>query len=83
MAKRLGAEEVTIHIRTTEEYIPVTKDEIHEAKREGVSIHGLRTPVELLLDEAGGFRGEVPAKPPGRLAQRRTAPGHSDRRVRV
>ena len=57
VAKRLGAEEVTIHIRTTEEYIPVTKDEIHEAKREGVSIHGLRTPVELLLDEAGGFRG--------------------------
>ncbi|MCB1750268.1 MAG: FAD-dependent oxidoreductase [Gammaproteobacteria bacterium] len=57
VAKRLGAEEVAIHIRTTEEYIPVTKDEIHEAKREGVSIHGLRTPVELLLDDAGGFRG--------------------------
>lgn len=57
VAKRLGAEEVAIHIRTTEEYIPVTKDEIHEAKREGVSIHGLRTPVELLLDEAGRFRG--------------------------
>lgn len=57
VAKRLGAEEVSIHIRTTEEYIPVTKDEIHEAKREGVSIHGLRTPVELLLDESGKFRG--------------------------
>jgi len=28
VAKRLGAEEVAIHIRTTEEYIPVTKDGI-------------------------------------------------------
>ncbi|MCP3867074.1 MAG: FAD-dependent oxidoreductase [Gammaproteobacteria bacterium] len=57
VAKRLGAEEVTIHIRTTEEYIPVTKEEIHEAKREGVIIHGLRTPVELLIDDAGVFKG--------------------------
>jgi len=57
VAKRLGAEDVAIHIRTTEEYIPVTKEEIHEAKREGVVIHGLRTPVELLFDDEGRFRG--------------------------
>jgi NADPH-dependent glutamate synthase beta subunit-like oxidoreductase len=57
VAKRLGAEEVAIHIRTTEEYIPVTKEEIHEAKREGVKIHGLRTPVELLQDKDGRFCG--------------------------
>jgi len=57
VAKRLGAEDVTIHIRTTEEYIPVTKDEIYQAKREGVNIHGLRTPVELLLDDDGRFCG--------------------------
>lgn len=57
VAKRLGAEEVTIHIRTAEEYIPVTKDEIFEAKREGIRIKGLRTPVELLADENGALHG--------------------------
>jgi NADPH-dependent glutamate synthase beta subunit-like oxidoreductase/ferredoxin len=48
---RLGAEDVTIHMRTTEEYIPVTKEEIHEAKREGTKILGLRTPVGLITDD--------------------------------
>jgi len=57
VARRLGGEEVTIHLRTTEEYIPVSKEEIFEAKREGVSIRGLRTPVGLLTDEDGRFRG--------------------------
>ncbi|MEX3009576.1 FAD-dependent oxidoreductase [Hoeflea sp. TYP-13] len=57
VAKRLGAEEVTIHLRTTEEYIPVEKDEIFEAKREGVVIRGLRTPAALLADEDGNFKG--------------------------
>lgn len=57
VARRLGGEEVTIHLRTTEEYIPVEKDEIFEAKREGVAIRGLRTPVALLTDEAGNFKG--------------------------
>ena len=51
---RLGAEDVTIHMRTTEEYIPVTKEEIFEAKREGTKILGLRTPVGLITDEAAG-----------------------------
>jgi formate dehydrogenase major subunit len=54
---RLGAEDVTIHIRTTEEYIPVTKEEIHEAKREGTKILGLRTPVGLIIDESGRLTG--------------------------
>jgi len=54
---RLGAEDVTIHIRTTEEYIPVTKEEIHEAKREGTKILGLRTPVGLITDEQGNLTG--------------------------
>ncbi|MGH6901508.1 MAG: FAD-dependent oxidoreductase, partial [Geminicoccaceae bacterium] len=54
---RLGAEDVTIHMRTTEEYIPVTKEEIHEAKREGTKILGLRTPVGLVTDEAGRLTG--------------------------
>ncbi len=54
---RLGAEDVTIHIRTTEEYIPVTKEEIHEAKREGTKILGLRTPVGLITGEDGRLTG--------------------------
>lgn len=57
VACRLGAEEVTIHIRTAEEYIPVTREEIFEAKREGVHIKGLRTPVGLLTDGNGLLTG--------------------------
>ncbi len=57
VAKRLGAEEVTIHIRTTEEYIPVTHEEIFEAKREGIKLKGLRTPVGLILDDSGRLTG--------------------------
>ena len=57
VAKRLGAETVIIHIRTAEEYIPVTKEEIFEAKREGIEIHGLRTPVGLMEDSNGNLCG--------------------------
>ncbi len=57
VALRLGATDAAIHIRTTEEYIPVTKEEIFEAKREGVKIHGLRTPVEVLVDDNGRLTG--------------------------
>ena len=57
VARRLGAEQVTVHIRTTEKYIPVTKDEIAETKREGVTIKGLRTPVSLVTDAAGTLVG--------------------------
>jgi NADPH-dependent glutamate synthase beta subunit-like oxidoreductase len=57
VATRLGAKEVTIHIRTAEEYIPVTKDEIFEAKREGVRIKGLRTPIGVALDAQGRLCG--------------------------
>ncbi len=57
VASRLGAEEVIVHIRTTEEYIPVTKEEIFEAKREGVKILGLRTPVGLMTGSKGELQG--------------------------
>lgn len=57
VARRLGAREITIHIRTAEEYIPVTKDEIFEAKREGVKILGLRSPVGLITDRTGRLSG--------------------------
>ncbi|MBT7138721.1 MAG: FAD-dependent oxidoreductase, partial [Rhodospirillaceae bacterium] len=49
--------EVTIHLRTTEEYIPVAKEELFEAKREGVEIHGLRTPTGLITNPDGSLRG--------------------------
>ncbi|MCP4284753.1 MAG: FAD-dependent oxidoreductase [Gammaproteobacteria bacterium] len=57
VALRLGGEQVTIHIRTSEEYIPVAKEEIFEAKREGIRIQGLRTPVGLLTDAKGDLTG--------------------------
>lgn len=57
VATRLGAQEVIIHIRTAEEYIPVTKEEIFEAKREGIRIRGLRTPVGIELDANGRLTG--------------------------
>lgn len=57
VARRLGAEEVAIHIRTTEEYIPVTHDEIFETKREGIKINGLRTPVDVITDDQGRLTG--------------------------
>ncbi|GAB4173222.1 MAG: FAD-dependent oxidoreductase [Rhodocyclaceae bacterium] len=57
MAVRLGGRDVVIHIRTAEEYIPVAKEEIFEAKREGIRIRGLRTPVGLQVDEAGRLTG--------------------------
>ena len=57
VARRLGAEEVTIHLRTAEGYIPVTKDEIFETKREGVKILGLRTPVRLVINKRGKLTG--------------------------
>lgn len=57
VARRLGATEVAIHIRTTEEYIPVTKEEIFEAKREDVRLLGLRTPVALQAGGSGALTG--------------------------
>ncbi len=56
VARRLGAEEVSIHLRTTEEYIPVTKDEIFESKQEGITLHGLRTPIALHSDAEGSLK---------------------------
>ena len=53
VARRLGAEAVSIHIRTSENYIPVMDEEILEAKREGIPIRGLRTPVALQIDDNG------------------------------
>jgi formate dehydrogenase major subunit len=57
VAVRLGAAEVTIHLRTGEDYIPVAREELFEAKREGIRIKGLRTPVGLRRDDNGRLAG--------------------------
>lgn len=57
VAVRLGAEEVTIHLRTAEEYIPVSQEEIFEVKREGIRIKGLRSPMGLSVDDEGQLTG--------------------------
>ncbi|MBF0181620.1 MAG: FAD-dependent oxidoreductase [Magnetococcales bacterium] len=57
VARRLGGREVTIHLRTSEEYIPVTSEELFETKREGIRIKGLRTPVALRTDGDGRLTG--------------------------
>ena len=48
---RLGAKQVTICLRRTEEDLSVTRDEIHEAKREAVEISSLMLSRRILGDE--------------------------------
>jgi formate dehydrogenase major subunit len=57
VATRLGAKEVTIHIRTAEEYIPVQTEELFELKKEGIRIQGLRSPVGLVMNNLGNLAG--------------------------
>jgi glutamate synthase (NADPH) small chain len=52
-ALRLGAENVYIVYRRTEEEMPARLDEIHHAKEEGVVFHLLASPVEILGDQEG------------------------------
>jgi len=47
-ARRLGADKVVIFIRGTEEDLDVTKEEIHEVKKEGIVFAGLVSPLECL-----------------------------------
>ncbi|MDB4444501.1 FAD-dependent oxidoreductase [bacterium] len=47
-ALRLGAKDVTLCLRRTEEDLVVTKDEIHEAKVEGVQIKSLMVSTRIL-----------------------------------
>lgn len=50
-AVRLGAQEVIVAIRTTEEEMSVTREEITEAKREGIRIMPLVSTLEILGQE--------------------------------
>ena len=50
-AKRLGAEEVYIVYRRSEEELPARKEEVHHAKEEGIIFKLLNNPVEILGNE--------------------------------
>lgn len=52
-AKRLGAENVYIIYRRSEEEMPARKEEIHHAKEEGIDFRLLRNPVAIHGDENG------------------------------
>jgi glutamate synthase (NADPH/NADH) small chain len=55
-ALRLGASRAFLLYRRSEAEMPGRKEEIHHAKDEGVEIHTLTHPVELVGDEKGWLR---------------------------
>ena len=59
MAKRLGAEEVTIVYRRTETEMPARVEEVRHAKEEGILFHLLENPIEVLGRADGRVRGIV------------------------
>ena len=56
VALRLGAEEVTVIYRRTEKEMPARREEIENAKEEGVKFVFLAQPVEFIGDESGWIR---------------------------
>ena len=56
-AKRLGAEEVYIVYRRSEEELPARKEEVHHAKEEEVIFKLLNNPVEIVGDESDHVTG--------------------------
>ena len=52
-AKRLGAENVSIIYRRSEEEMPARNEEIHHAKEEGIAFRLLNNPVAMLDDGTG------------------------------
>jgi NADH-quinone oxidoreductase subunit F len=56
-ALRLGARDVTIAYRRTSEEMPAIKDEIDEARKEGIEIHFLTSPCKIMCDEDGQCSG--------------------------
>jgi len=56
-AKRLGAEEVYIVYRRSEQEMPARAEEVEHAKEEGIIFHMLTNPVEILGDEHKNTRG--------------------------
>ncbi len=56
-AVRLGAKEVHLMYRRTEEEMPARVEEVHHAKEEGVIFKLLQNPTRILADERGWVRG--------------------------
>lgn len=56
-AKRLGAREVTIVYRRSENELPARKEEVEHAKEEGIQFQFLTNPVEILADDQKGVGG--------------------------
>ncbi|MGI5971005.1 MAG: NADPH-dependent glutamate synthase [Oscillospiraceae bacterium] len=56
-ALRLGAEEVHIVYRRSEEELPARREEVHHAKEEGVIFDLLTNPVEITGDDKGRVNG--------------------------
>lgn len=56
-AKRLGAENVSIVYRRSENEMPARLEEIHHAKEEGIEFHLLTNPVRILNDGNGKVAG--------------------------
>ncbi len=56
-AKRLGADEVYIIYRRSEDELPARKEEVHHAKEEGIIFKLLNNPVEVLGNDQGWVTG--------------------------
>lgn len=56
-AKRLGAEEVYIVYRRSEEELPARKEEVEHAKEEGIIFKLLNNPVKILSDDKFSVNG--------------------------
>ncbi len=57
VAKRLGAEEVYIVYRRSEEELPARAEEVHHAKEEGIQFKLLCNPLEIYGDDKGWVKG--------------------------
>ena len=77
-AKRLGAENVYIVYRRSEEEMPARKEEVHHAKEEGIIFKLLNNPVKILGDENGHVCGmecvEMELGEPDASGRRRPTP---------
>ncbi len=56
-ARRLGADEVTVVYRRSENELPARAEEVEHAKEEGIRFRFLTNPVEILADENHGVGG--------------------------
>ena len=77
-AKRLGAEEVYIVYRRSEEEMPARKEEVEQAKEEGIIFKTLNNPVEILGDDNDFVNGmkciEMELGSPDESGRRRPVP---------